>query len=84
MTPEPTSRLTSGNVGKIGTRAVPTRTHLADLGHPLDCPSSPISLFPSGGCNHLAYPLLYFSIEERIVEVVRFRQIRIMHYDLWH
>jgi hypothetical protein len=42
------------------------------------------SRFPDRVDNRSADPSLHLSVEERIVEVVRFRQIRIMHYDLWH
>ena len=37
------------------------------------------SLFPSGVGNYRAHPFPNFWIKERVIEVVRFRQIRIVN-----
>jgi hypothetical protein len=43
--------------------------------------SCPRMIFLSGVRNCLAYPFLYFPVEERVVEVVRFRRSRIVNDD---
>jgi hypothetical protein len=62
-----------------------------DFRDPRSSMAQATSRFPDRVDNRSAGPSLHLSVEERIVsveerivEVVRFRQIRIMQYDLWH